>query len=45
MNGQMKFVLFQVKRLNLFIKLKFLNEIMEREDPDLWEHFLFDFDI
>jgi len=41
----MKFELFQVKRLNLFIKLKFLNEIMGRENPVLWEHFSFDFDI
>jgi len=29
----MKFNLFQVKNLNLLIKLKFLNEIMREEDP------------
>jgi len=28
----MKFKLFQIKILKLFIKLKFLNEIMGRED-------------
>jgi len=29
----MKFKLFQIKNLNLLIKLKFLNGIMGREDP------------
>jgi len=29
----MKFKLFQIKILMLFIKLKFLNEITGREDP------------
>jgi len=29
----MKFKLFQIKKLNLIIELKFLNKIMGREDP------------